>query len=109
MQGAKVALYGIYVGKGQRLAYNQLAALMWTERAHETRGGLIPLVTTEATRDSRAMLLSCDASLIGCSITVRGRVRMLTLRNAFGVEYRELGVVVERARSPGGALNAQGG
>lgn len=98
MQGAKVALYGIYVGKGQRLASNQFAALMWIERGQSTKGALMPLVTTDATRDSRAMLLRCDASPVGCMVVVRGRVRMLSLRNAFGADSRELGVVVESVR-----------
>ncbi|MBW0170966.1 MAG: hypothetical protein KXJ61_12135 [Hydrogenophaga sp.] len=98
MQGAKVALYGIYVGKGQRLASNQFAALMWIERGQSTKGALMPLVTTDATRDSRAMLLRCDASPVGCVVVVRGRVRMLSMRNAFGADSRELGVVVESVR-----------
>lgn len=98
MQGAKVALYGVYVGKGKRLASNQLAALMWTERSHIIPTALIPLVTTEATRESRATLLDCDSSPLGCGIVVRGRVRMLTLQNAFGASSRELGVVVESVR-----------
>lgn len=98
MKGAKIALYGVYVGKGERLARNQLAALMWTERAHGPKGALIPLVTTSAARDSRAVLLRCDASPIGCTIVVRGRVRVVTMRNAFGTSSQELGVVVESVR-----------
>ncbi|WP_066270018.1 hypothetical protein [Hydrogenophaga palleronii] len=98
MQGTKVAVYGVYVGKGKRLASSQLAALMWTERAHSIPSALIPLVTTEATRDSRSMLLHCDASPMGCGVVVRGRIRMLTLQNAFGAVSRDLGVVVESVR-----------
>jgi len=98
MKGAKIALYGVYVGKGERLARNQLAALMWTERAHGPKGELIPLVTSGAVRDSRAVLLRCDASPIGCAIVVRGRVRVVTMRNAFGTSSQELGVVVESVR-----------
>lgn len=98
MQGAKVALYGVYVGKGKRLASNQLAALMWTERADNIPGALIPLVTSEATRESRAVFLRCDASPVGCGLVVRGRIRTVTLQNAFGVGSRELGVVVDSVR-----------
>lgn len=98
MQGAKVALYGIYVGEGKRLASNQLAALMWIERARSTKGALIPLYTEDAAREARATLLRCDASPVGCTIVVKGRVRMLTLRNAFGSSSQELGVVVESVR-----------
>lgn len=98
MQGAKIALSGFYVDKGQRLAANQLAALFWIERSQSPKGALIPLITSDAARDSRAMLLRCAESPIGCAVVVRGRVRMLTLRNAFGAESRELGMVVESVR-----------
>ena len=98
MLGSKITLHGIYVDKGKRLASNQLAALMWIEGARSTQGALIPLVTENAVRDARALLLRCAKSPIGCAIVVRGRVRTLTMRNTFGAESKELGVVVESVR-----------
>lgn len=98
LQGAKIAIRGVYVGKGERLAYDHFDAAMWVSNRQNNKKPLIPLVTKSATREARASLMRCSESPLGCVLVVRGRIQMLTMQNAFGAVKQEVGVVVESVR-----------
>jgi hypothetical protein len=98
LQGARIAIRGVYVGKGERLAYDYFDAAMWVSNSKNNKKPLIPLDTKSATREARALLMQCSESRLGCTVVVRGRIRQLTLQNSFGVVRQEFGVVVESVR-----------
>lgn len=99
MIGAKVAIHGFYTPKGDRLARDPISAAFWIEGSRDNSATLIPLATHAATRDSRALLLRCQESLIGwCPLVVRGRIQSLTMRNRLGATSRQIGLVVESVR-----------
>jgi hypothetical protein len=98
LQGTKIAIRGVYVGKGERLAYDYFDAAMWVSNRQNNKKPLIPLATKSAAREARASLMKCSESPLGCALVVRGRIRMLTMQNAFGVVTQEVGVVVESVR-----------
>lgn len=98
LQGTKIAIRGVYLSKGERLAFNFHDAAMWVSNARHNKKPLIPLFTQSASRETRLSLMKCSESPLGCALVVRGRVRMLTSQNAFGVVTQEFGVVVESVR-----------
>ena len=98
LQGTKIAIRGVYIGKGERLAYDYFDAAMWVSNRQNNKKPLIPLAIKSATREARASLMKCSESPLGCALVVRGRIRMLTMQNAFGVVTQEVGVVVESVR-----------
>lgn len=97
MIGAKIVLHGIYVAKGDRMARDSVAALRWIGGMEE-KGVIVPLLTDRASRSARAAFLHCADIPQGCPMIVRGRIEVLTLRNSFGVERREPGLVVDSTR-----------
>lgn len=99
MIGLKVAIHGYYTPKGDRLVRDPISAVFWLERNQGSTAVLIPLVTHLAGRDSRALLLRCQDSLIGwCPLVVRGRIQTLTVRNHLGAASQQIGLVVESVR-----------
>lgn len=99
MAGARVAVHGLYVARGERLARDPISAIRWIEGGYESHATLLPLLTSSARRDSRASLLKCQESPVGwCPVVVKGRVKTLTLRNRLGVVSRQIGIEVESVR-----------
>jgi hypothetical protein len=100
MQGARVAVQGIYVENGQRLIRDPYAVALWLESGESVRGAVIPLLIDTASRDARAAFLRCDGLRhpIGCAMVVRGRVERLTLSNALGARRNEIGIAVDSIR-----------
>ncbi len=98
MQGRKVVLKGIYVERGQRLVRDHLSAVRWIQYSDFGVGVLIPLQADDAPREARALLLQCGRAVTGCPLVVRGRIKELTLRNGYGVQSRQFGLVVEGIR-----------
>lgn len=99
MIGAKVAVHGLYTSKGDRLVRDPISAAFWIERGQDNGAALIPLAIHTATRDSRALILRCQESLVGwCPLVVRGRVQALTMRNSLGATSRQVGLAVDSVR-----------
>ena len=100
MKGAKVAVRGLYVDKGERLIRDPLSAARWISAGETVRGVNIPLLTEDASRDARASFLRCAGANnpLGCGMTVRGHVKLLTLTNRLGTQWREIGIGVESIR-----------
>ncbi len=97
--GAKVAIHGLYTPKGERIVRDPISAARWIEGSYESPATVIPLAIDAATRDSRAIFLRCQESMIGwCPLVVRGRVKSLTMRNRFGVTSQQIGLDVESVR-----------
>lgn len=99
MLGTRVAVHGFYVARGERLARDPISAIRWIEASHDSSATLLPLLTSSASRDSRALLLRCQESPVGwCPLVAKGRVKTLTMRNRLGVVSQQVGIELESAR-----------
>jgi hypothetical protein len=100
LRNQRVAIRGIYFPSVDRIFQDYFSGVRWTEYGLGSEG--ILLMTDNASRDAREIFLRCANSHIPtaeyCGIHIRGYVDVLTLRNRLGVEWQDLGIIVEAAR-----------
>jgi hypothetical protein len=83
-ESAKVTLAGAYILQGERgMLYADIQAVIRTKQGLQTQTQpSVPLLTDVASGKFRRRILSCqtdpNASLVGCSITLRGQVTLCT-------------------------------
>jgi TPR repeat protein/uncharacterized protein YecT (DUF1311 family) len=86
--GVKVSIQGVYVKQGEsEMLYPSLLAIS-TARERVTADGAISILTGDATRSLRKLVLDCRnnpvGAQIGCSLTVVGYVSMCTRTTLLG-------------------------
>jgi hypothetical protein len=104
-RAAKVSLQGAYLQEGNIGMFftNQVAIMKVTQAPQIGRNEpRVPLLTDDATRESRQYLLRCRsnpaAAQVGCPITILGHATMCTATGPLGVGQELPCVAVDEAR-----------
>ena len=97
LEGKKVAIYGTYVDEGPYLFRDAKTYATFRATYQAVRGSYIPLYAEQASRDARATLLRCANAPLGCPMMIRGKVATLSMGNAMGAKWEELGIQIESA------------